>query len=94
MSLVVVRPGREEPWVEMQVEELGMVESLDDDEMPGHYTFHPHPGGLLLWGNSNQGDMFSGARAVLTRTSGPRSCSPGTATGGSTRAVPYRWPSA
>lgn len=58
MSLLVVRPGREERWVAMQAEELDVVKSLDDDEMPEHYTFHPDPGGLLLWGTSNEGDMF------------------------------------
>ncbi|MEU4426820.1 hypothetical protein AB0F81_39880 [Actinoplanes sp. NPDC024001] len=41
----------------MQAEELDMLESLDD-EMPDHYTFHPDPGGLLLWGASNEDDMF------------------------------------
>lgn len=65
MNLLVVRPGREERWVEMQAEELDVVESLDDDDRPEHYTFHPDPGGLLLWGASNEGDMF------FWRKSGP-----------------------
>lgn len=65
MHIVVADPGGENAFLGGVAETLEMMDSLAEDDMTHGYRFHPAEGGLLPWGESNQGDIF------FWRKSGP-----------------------
>jgi SMI1/KNR4 family protein SUKH-1 len=58
MHVVTPDPGGESDYLAGVSETLEMMESFAEDDMTEGYRFHPDEGGLIPWGESNQGDIF------------------------------------
>lgn len=51
--------GAEQEWAKAALEEeADTADLLDIDDLSGVLSPYPAPGGLLVWGSSNQGDTF------------------------------------
>lgn len=58
LLLHVPEPGDESSFVETVREAAELIRDLSEAGMSKGYVPFPEPGGLLEWGNSNQGDSF------------------------------------